>query len=114
MLPASSCLAANIHLMTTERNSALFEPNIEKLWNLETIGIKLNDKWQESDNLLMQMFKNIITKEDRRYQASWSCRIKNHNLPENYELFLGRLKTQMKRFEKDRDILQRYDEIIND
>ena len=44
MISASSCLAANIHLMTTERNSALFEPNIEKLWNLETIGIKLNDK----------------------------------------------------------------------
>ena len=27
---------------------------------------------------------------------------------------LGRLKTQMKRFEKDRDLLQRYNKIIKD
>ena len=38
--PASSCLLANIHPMTMERGSTLFEPNTEELWNLETIGIK--------------------------------------------------------------------------
>ena len=62
----------------------------------------------------MQIFKNTITKEDRRYQASWSWRNKNHNLPENHELLLGRLKTLMKRFKEDRDLLQRYDKIIKD
>ena len=36
------------------------------------------------------------------------------NLPENYELLLGRLKTQMKRFEKDRDLFQRYGKRIKD
>ena len=40
MTPASSCLPANIHLMNTERDPTLFEPNIEELSNLETIGIK--------------------------------------------------------------------------
>ena len=39
-------------------------------------------------------------------------RTQNHNLPESYEPLLGRLKIQMKCFEKYRHLLQRYDEII--
>ena len=99
--------------MKTEIDSSLYEPNLEKLWNLETIGIKSTNN-QEKDDLVMQMFKNTITKENRRYQVSWPWRTQKHNLPENYELSLGRLKTQMKRFEKDRDLLQCYDEIIKE
>ena len=60
MAPASSCLPANIHLMTTERDSSLFEPNIKELWNLETIEIKSKDN-QERCDLVMQMLKNTIT-----------------------------------------------------
>ena len=93
MTPASSCLPANIHLITTEKGSSLFEPNIEKLWNLETIGIKSKDN-QEREDLVM--FKKTITKEGKRYRVSWPWRTQNHNLRENYKLSLGRLKTQMK------------------
>ena len=99
--------------MRTERDSSLFEPKIEKLWNLETTEIKSKDN-QERDDLVMRMFKNSITKEDKRYYVCWRWRTQNHNLPENYQLSLGRLKTQMKRFEKDRDLLQPYDEIRKD
>ena len=70
MTPASSCLPASIHLMTTERDYALFETNIEELWNLETIGIKSKDNQERDDMVVMQMFKNTITKEDRRYKVS--------------------------------------------
>ena len=66
----SSCLPSNIHLMALERDSVLFEANIEELLSLETIGIKSNIN-QERDDLVMQMFKNTITKENRRYQVSW-------------------------------------------
>ena len=64
--------------------------------------------------MVIQIFQNTITKEDRRYQHSWPWGNQNHNLPKNYELLLGRLKTQMKCFEKDRDLLQRYNKIIKD
>ena len=57
------------------------------------------------DYFVMEIFKNIITKEGRRYQISWQWRTQNHNLLENYELLL-------KRFEKDCDLLQRFDKII--
>ena len=70
MTPASSCLPANIYLMIMETDFALFEPNIEELWNLETIGIKSKDN-QERDSSVMQMFKKTITKENRRYYVSW-------------------------------------------
>ena len=69
MTPVSSCLPSNIHPMAMERDSVLFEANIEELWNLETIGIKSNIN-QERDDLVMQMFQNTITIEDRRYQVS--------------------------------------------
>ena len=90
MTPVSSCLPANIHLMTTETGSSYFELNIEKLWNLETIGIKSNDN-QERDYLVMQIFKKTITKENKRYQVSWPWRTQNHYLCQNYKLSLGRL-----------------------
>ena len=61
--PASRYLPVDIDLMTMERDSALFEANIEELWNLETIRIKSKAN-QERDDLVMQMFKNTITKED--------------------------------------------------
>ena len=48
--------------MRTERDSSLFEPKIEKLWNLETTETKSKDN-QERDDLVMRMFKNTITKK---------------------------------------------------
>ena len=113
MAPASSYLPADIHLITTKRESTLFEPNIEELWNLETIKVKPKGS-QEREDLVMQTFKNAATKEDRRHQVSWPWRTQNHDLLENYEPSLGRLKALIKRIEKDRDLLQCYDEIIKD
>ena len=113
MAPESSYLPADIHLMTTKRDSKLFEPNIEELWKLETIKVKPNDN-QEREDLVMLTLKNTVTKEDRRHQVSWLWRTQNHNLLENYEPSLGRLKALIKRIEKDRDLLQYYDEIIKD
>ena len=69
MAPASSYFPADIHLMTTKRDSALFEPSIEEPWNFETIKVKQKDN-QEREDLVMQTFKNTVTK-DRRYQVSW-------------------------------------------
>ena len=40
----------------------------------------------------MKIFKNIITKEGRRYQISWQWRTQNHNLLENYNSYLSVLR----------------------
>ena len=82
------------------------------MWNMETIGIKPDDP-KEKDDIVLEMFKNTVTKENKRYSVSWPWRNEDQNLlPENYELSLGRLKSSMKRLEKDPDLLRRYDEII--
>ena len=78
--PTSSYLPGDIHLMTTERNSALFEPNIDEVWNLETIGIKSKDN-QEEDNLVIQIFRSTISKNDKRLQVSWPWITQDQNLP---------------------------------
>ena len=111
-ITSSSRLPRDIHFMNEEDRTNLFEPNVEDMWNLESIGIKPDDP-KEKDNIALEMFKNTVTKEDQRYSVSWPWRNEDqYMLPENYELSLGRLKSSMKRLEKDPGLLQRYDEII--
>ena len=38
----------------------------------------------------------------------------NPNLPENYGLALGRLKTTISRLQQDSELLKKYDEVIKD
>ena len=38
----------------------------------------------------------------------------NPNLPENYGLALGRLKTTISRLQQDSKVLKKYDEVIKD
>ena len=109
---SSSRLPRDIHFMNEEDRTNLFEPNVEDMWNLESIGIKPDDP-KEKDDIALEMFKNTVTKEDQRYSVSWPWRNEDqYILPENYELSLGRLKSSMKRLEKDPGLLQRYDKII--
>ena len=102
----------NIHLMNEEDKTTSFEPKLEDMWNLESIGIRPDDP-KERDDVALEIFKNTITKENQRYSVSLPWRNENQDqLPENYELSLGRLKSLMKRLENDPELLQRYDEII--
>ena len=41
----------------------------------------------------MKHFNNTIIQENERYQVAWSSRNEDVNLPENYELRYGRLKS---------------------
>lgn len=69
---------------------------------------------EERDNLVKQMFKRTIMKNYRRYRVSCPWKTQNQNLPEYYELSLGRLKTLMTGLETDCDLLQCYNKITED
>ena len=49
-----------------------------------------------------------------RYQVAWPWRNEDINLPENYELSYGRLKSLHKRIVEVPDMLYKYDNIIKD
>lgn len=112
MTHTSSSIPSDIHEFTETDKPLPLPPNLEDFWNLETIGIK-PDEPNNTDEIVIEMFKATVMKEGRRYFVRWPWRDeKNDTLSENYELSLGRLKSLMKRLEKDPKLLQRYDEII--
>ena len=100
--------------MNRENQIAMFKPNVEDLWNLKNIRIKPKEKG-ERDDFVMDWFKGTVSRKDKRYFVSWPWREENESyLPENFELSLGRLKSLIKRLEKYPDLLEKYNNIIQE
>ena len=53
----------------------------------------------------MEHFNNTVIQENGKYQVAWPWRNEDMNLPENYELRYGRLKSLHKRIVEVPDIL---------
>ena len=51
---------------------------------------------------------------DGRYMVSWPWRESNPDLPENYQLTVGRLKSTVMKLVKTPELFKQYDEIIQD
>ena len=79
----------------------------------ETIGITDNRR-QSDDERAVQHFSETVKKENGRYNVRWPRREKNPNLPDNYGLALGRLKTTISKLQQDFELLSKNDEVIKD
>ena len=88
-------------------------PNLTDFWSLETIGIK-DDPSPSPDDQIGQDFENSVRFEDGRYEVRWPWKDNATDLPENFGLAFGRLKSLSRRFQQDPALLQRYDSVIND
>ena len=64
--------------------------------------------------MFFDAFKDAVTKQDGRYQVTWPWREEEPDIPDNYELCKGRLRSLYKRLSEEPEILKRYDEIIKD
>lgn len=69
--------------------------HLEEFWKLETLGIR--EPAQNEDDKVLQKFNEMIPFEDRRYQVTWPWKEEFPSLPTNYELAMGRLRSQVKR-----------------
>jgi len=82
--------------------------DVRRLWDLETLGIReITDQVHES-------FENDISFNGSRYSVSLPWKEGHTELPTNYGTSLYRLKTQMRRLEKDPEILKEYGNIIEE
>ncbi len=91
-------------------------PSISDLFNLETIGINDNEL-EDMDALQAQEHFNKTVHYDekqKRYQVSWPYKIKDPPLHDNKEICKQRLKSQVKRLEKDPKLFQRCDDIFKE
>ena len=71
-------------------------PNVDDFWKLETIGIKepINDC---DDDLAIQNFHDTVRKTNGRYEVTWPWKEENPQLPDNYQLAVGRVNSLLKR-----------------
>ena len=90
-----------------------FEFDMEKFWKLEHVGIEeeceINMENPTADN-----FENTIRFVNGRYFVSWPWKEDATDLPENYELAYGRLKSLLNRVKKTPEVLKQYDDIIQE
>ena len=78
------------------------------MWDLETLHIReITDQVHES-------FENNISFNGSRYSVSLPWKEGHPELPSNYGTSMYRLKTQMRRLEKDPEILNEYGNIIEE
>ncbi|XP_065063348.1 uncharacterized protein LOC135689914 [Rhopilema esculentum] len=93
-----------VNLMHQNKEQEL-EQDIKKLWDLETLGIKRQDKVHE------EFLDNIEFKGDR-YSVCLPWKMGHKPLSTNYTLSLNRLKGQLKKLKEKPAIMETYDGII--
>ena len=86
---------------------------IARFWSLEDIGIKENAQLSD-DDFALQKFNVTIKCVNGRYQVNLPWREENPELPENYELAAGCLRSLTKCLEKTPEILHQYEATIKE
>ncbi|XP_053391230.1 uncharacterized protein LOC128554044 [Mercenaria mercenaria] len=89
------------------------KPDTEDFWNVESIGIT-TERENTDDQTIMQHFKDTLKRKDGRYQVTWPWKRDIDELPENRGLALGRLKSLVTRIERQPELKQQYDDVIQD
>ncbi|VDM38894.1 unnamed protein product [Toxocara canis] len=87
--------------------------DVERLWRLEELGISSSNKEEvEDENALKQFYKTIDRKKTGRYSVRWPWKKSEPELPCNFGLSLGRLKSLITKLRKNGQIFKAYNEII--
>ena len=84
---------------------------LQKFWELEAIGIQ--DRTEEIENAeLFDQFHKTLQNVNNRYQVGWPWKSSKYELPDNYKLAEARLKSLVNNFQKDKESMTKYDEIL--
>ena len=65
---------------------------IELFWNLESLGITESPSLSEND-IASDYFNKAVKFVYGHYMVTWPMKEENPDLPENYQLAFGRLKS---------------------
>ena len=103
----------NTHMLTNNDLSLKPQPNLGHFWNLESIGIKESPIAVKDDRALDSSNKTIEF-IDGRYLVTWPWKESSPDLPDNYQLTVGRLKFTVQRLRKDPCLLKMYTDVIQD
>ena len=82
--------------------------DVHRLWDLETLEIR------DTEDEVHETFKNSISFNGIRYSVRLPWKEGHPELPSNYSTSLHRLRTQVRKLERDPEILREYAAIIED
>ncbi|XP_068724219.1 uncharacterized protein [Montipora capricornis] len=104
----SSIQFSSTHVLRVDSssNDTLYE-DFEKLWDLDSIGIREKDTVHEA-------FEKIVSFQDGKYSVHLPWKEHHKLLPDNYENSVARLSSQLKQLRRDPEVLREYNSIIED
>ena len=76
------------HMLTSIDPSLSTKPSLEHFWNLEALGI--TDSPSPNNECAFKNFSKTVIFADGRYMVSWPWRESNPDLPQNYQLAVGK------------------------
>nr|CAD2200436.1 unnamed protein product [Meloidogyne enterolobii] len=101
------------NLCTILSSNTLENEELNNYWSLETIGVK-DDPVCKDDKIALDLFNNSIKrKENGSYVVKWPWKIERDSLPSNFSLAYKRFLNLMDKLKKNPDLLDKYEEIIN-
>ena len=106
-----NCAVPAMNLLSYADDLVTKNPNIEDLWNLETIGIVKPVDITDDDRALEQFNKSVCF-ENKRYYITWLWKCEHPDLPDNFDVAFSRLKSLARRLERDKDLLIKYNKVF--
>lgn len=91
------------------------DSEIKRMWDLDIIGLKYaEEKDSTFEERALNGFYRTIEFIQKRYQVRWPWRSFPPNLPNNFTLALGRLKSLHRKLTEKKELLSAYDRIIQE
>lgn len=85
---------------------------MQKFWAIENIGITDNPNLSDDDTAVIH-FNKTVEFIDNRYHIRWPFKSETPDLPNNFGLSIGRLRSLIKRLKKD-NLLIAYDKVLQE
>ena len=101
------------HMLTTVDSSLLTKPNLDRFWNLESLGIAESPLTSDDDQAI-DHFNKTVQFTEGRYMVTWPWKDKVPDLPQNYQLAVGRLRSILQKLLKSPTLFKQYDDIIQE
>ena len=115
--PAAQDVQVTVLKLSSEEEMIQVEPekDLKSLWELDHIGIK-EEILTEQEKEVLENFEDTITysKLDRQYVVALPWKGNKERLTTNFNLALGRLKQQCKKFQENADYLKNYQKVLQD
>ena len=92
-----------------------FVPDLQTFTSLETLGIRDDPQISAEDEAIAHFNKNIsFNQETGRYKVRWPWKRDPKELPENFELAKGRLRSLLNKLGKAKEKFQQYDAVFRE